>query len=52
MRTCSLSQRVLLTGRDEVLCVDNRFAGINQSIKHPLEHKRLQFIRRDMAFPF
>lgn len=41
----------LLSGNNEVLCVDNLFTGTKANIAHLLSNPRFEFMRHDVTFP-
>ena len=43
--------RRLLSGGDEVVCVDNLFTGQKTNVFDLLDNKRFEFIRHDVTFP-
>ena len=41
----------LISGGNDVLCVDNCYTGSKRNIRHLLDHPNFEFIRHDVTFP-
>ena len=42
---------ILISGGNDVLCVDNCYTGSKRNIRHLLDHTNFEFIRHDVTFP-